>query len=98
MKLKTIILLFGYLCCNYSVAQAPTPTKTKLEKIADSIYFNKTESYSADDYKTMQDLRRQIISKYIDTSSINYKLKDESDNLYLDLFYRPLLPLFHFLQ
>ncbi len=87
MKLKTIILLFGYLCCNYSVAQAPTPTKTKLEKIADSIYFNKTESYSADDYKTMQDLRRQIISKYIDTSSINYKTalfkKQASDAIFL---------------
>ncbi|WP_033957427.1 CHAT domain-containing protein [Psychroserpens jangbogonensis] len=73
MNLKTIILILGYLCYNYSVAQTPIYVKTKLEKIADSIYFNKTESYSANDYKVLQDLRHQIISKNKDTSSINYK-------------------------
>lgn len=73
MSLKTIFILLGYLCYNYSAAQTPIYEKTKLEKIADSIYFNKTESYKANDYRDLQDLRRQIISKYTDTSSTNYK-------------------------
>lgn len=72
MKLKTIILILGCLCYNYSVAQTSIPTA--LEKIADSLYFNKSEYYKANDYKYLQDLRSQIITKYKDTSSINYKM------------------------
>ncbi|WP_452228803.1 CHAT domain-containing protein [Lacinutrix sp. MEBiC02404] len=73
MKLKAIVLILGCLCCNTSFAQTSAYTKIDLEKIADSIYFNKTESYHTNDYNVLQDLRYQIISKYKDTSSIHYK-------------------------
>lgn len=86
MKLRTAILILGYLCCNYSVAQTAAHAKTPLEKIADSIYFNKTGSYSIKKYETLQDLRLQIISKYRDTSSIDYKIalfkKQASDAIF----------------
>jgi len=93
MKLRTVILFLGYLCCNYSVAQTAPHAKTQLEKIADSLYFNKKGSYSANDYKIMQDLRHQIISKYSDTSNINYKIalfkKQASDAIFYQFNSQP---------
>jgi|GEM_PF-2126960 len=73
MKLKAVVLIFAYLSCHYSIAQAPIHAINKLENIADSIYFNKSESYTTEDYETLIALRRQIISKHKDTSSTRYK-------------------------
>lgn len=87
MKLKTIIVLISYLYCNFSSAQTLNNTISNLEKIADSIYFNKSESHNANKYKVLQNLRDQIITKYTDTTGDNYKIalfkKQASDAFFL---------------
>ncbi len=88
MKLKVLLIVFINFYASFILtAQENNTSIIELEKQADSLYYTLSTQYSDKNYKQTLDIINEILAKYTDTTSLNYKTaltkKHASTALYL---------------
>ncbi|PHS67489.1 MAG: hypothetical protein COB12_03425 [Flavobacterium sp.] len=74
MKLKVLLIVFiNFNASFFLTAQENNTNIIKLEKQADSLYYNLSTQYSDKNYIQTLDIINEILTKYTDTTSLNYK-------------------------
>ena len=87
MRIKLFTTLFLLCCFNIVSSQDIAIKLNQYRQEADSLYYNKSESYSENDYLRIQELRALVIADFTDASSKQYQLslakKYAADALFL---------------
>jgi len=87
MRFKLITLLFLLYFFNRISSQEISFETDQITQLADSLYYNKSGSYTENDYLRMQELRAAIVSNFADTLTKRYQIslakKYASDALYV---------------